>query len=202
MKQWLNSYQLRHGETGQRMQADLYRGADRSNAEHIENDWQGWFDQKPGAQDAHWEWDEKLFLAEDDPLLYDVFVLEAENTTQAVMLAMKGGLKSVSIHPDHPRSPIVYIDLLATAPWNRKAKADPTRFKGCGQVMFATAVSLSEDEGFKGRVGLHSLSGAETFYRHVIKMTEFPPDPNYQGLRYFELSEKQAAQFLTRKQST
>ncbi|WP_421702151.1 hypothetical protein [Aliiroseovarius sp.] len=202
MKAILRSFQLPQNNSGNNVSVELYRGADKSNADHIDRDWSAWFDQAPGAQDAHWRWDEKLFRAEDDPLLFDVFVLEAENTTQAVMLAMKGGLKCTSIHPDHPRLPLVYIDLLATAPWNRQAKSDPVRFKGCGQLMIATAVSLSMSEGFKGRVGLHSLTGAESFYRRRIGMTEFPPDPTYGGLRYFELSETQAAAFLSNQPST
>jgi hypothetical protein len=202
MKTLLHSFQLPQNSSGNSVSVDLYQGADKSNAQHIEQDWSSWFDDAPGAQDAHWEWDEKLFLAEDNPLLFDVFVLEAENTTQAVMLAMKGGLKCTSIHPDHPRLPLVYIDLLATAPWNRRAKSDPVRFKGCGQIMIATAVSLSMDEGFKGRVGLHSLTGAESFYRHRIGMSEFPEDPTYHNLRYFELSEAQAVAFLSNQPST
>ncbi|MBW4985876.1 hypothetical protein KZZ07_25360 [Mameliella sp. CS4] len=196
MKALLNSFELQQQQLGRATPVHLYRGADRTNAEHIERDWKQWFAQTPGAQDAHWEWDEKLLRAESDPLLYDVFVLEAENTTQAVMLVMKGGLKCSSLHPDHPRAPLVYIDLLATAPWNRRTKADPIRFRGCGQMMIGAAVSLSFDEGFRGRIGLHSLSGAESFYRHRVKMTEFDPDPNYQNLRYFELSEAQAAGFF------
>ena len=202
MKTLLRSFDVRQHELRRTVQMDLYRGADKTNAEHIARDWTAWFDQAPGAQDEHWEWDDKLFRAEDDPLLFDVFVLEAEGTTQALMLVMKGGLKCSSLHPDHPRAPLVYVDLVATAPWNRRAKADPIRFKGCGQVMIATAVSLSFDEGFKGRVGLHSLSDSEGFYRHRIGMTEFPPDPNYQNLRYFELSESQAAAFVTNQPST
>jgi len=65
-----------------------------------------------------------------------------------------------------------------------------------GQLLFATAVNLSFDEELGGRVGLHSLPGAKTFYRKVLKLTDFGPDSEYRGLCYFELSEEQAAIFL------
>lgn len=199
MKTLLKSFELENHELNQTVQLNLYHGADLSNAQHIDRDWANWFANAPGAQDAHWDWDDKLFRPVKDPFLYDVFVLEAEGTTQAVMLTLKGGVKCFSLHKEHPRSPLVYIDLLATAPWNRLAKSDPVKFKGCGQIMIGAAASLSINEGFKGRLGLHSLDGAEDFYRYKIGMSEFDPDPNYQNLRYFELSERDAANFLNKR---
>lgn len=39
------------------------------------------------------------------------------------------------------------------------------RLRGVGTALVTAAVALSEDEGFKGRIGLHSLPQAEDFYR-------------------------------------
>lgn len=52
--------------------------------------------------------------------------------------------------------------------------------------------------GFGGRIGLHSLPQAETFYRDW--MTDFGRDPQHQGLRYFEMSESQPQAFLRENQ--
>ena len=56
---------------------------------------------------------------------------------------------------------------------------------------------MSRQSGFAGRVGLHSLPQAEPFYRDVCGMTDLGEDPNEYDLRYFEMTEAQAARFLS-----
>lgn len=57
------------------------------------------------------------------------------------------------------------------------------------------AIAVSEDEGFKGRLGLHSLPQADDFYRK-IGMTDLGQDAAYQNLRYFEMTSEQARAFF------
>ena len=68
--------------------------------------------------------------------------------------------------PSQLRKPLVYVDYLAAAPWNIKplmrALGKDIKFAGIGTRLIEAAVRLSMDEGFKGRVALHSLSGVET----------------------------------------
>jgi hypothetical protein len=52
------------------------------------------------------------------------------------------------------------------------------------------------EEGFHGRIGLHSLPSAELFYRDVIEMEDCGPDAAYQNLRYFEMTAERARDFL------
>ena len=73
---------------------------------------------------------------------------------------------------------------------------DKPVYKGVGQILLAAAVNLSFDEELDGRIGLHSLPGAETFYRDVIGMTDLRADTHHHGLQYFELSTAQAAKFF------
>lgn len=75
---------------------------------------------------------------------------------------------------------------------------EPT-YKGAGRVLIGTAVSLSIEEELRGRIGLHSLPGAEDFYRDAIGMADLGVDKDgpHKGLRYFELSESQISGFLT-----
>jgi hypothetical protein len=54
---------------------------------------------------------------------------------------------------------------------------------------------LSEEEGFKGRIGLHSLPQADEFYR-LRGMTDLGTDQTNQNLRYFEMTAEQARAFL------
>ena len=65
-----------------------------------------------------------------------------------------------------------------------------------GRVLIATAVQLSQEEGFKGGVGLHALPQAETFYARQCGMTDLGKDMRKEGLRYFEMTPEQAADFL------
>jgi hypothetical protein len=58
----------------------------------------------------------------------------------------------------------------------------------------------SEEEGFRGRVGLHALPQAEQFYERGCGMTAVGPDPTKQNLLYFELTSERASELLQREQ--
>lgn len=178
--------------------ADLFQGVDAAVIKSFNDDWAPLFNAaQPGEEedDAHWKWAEKARAADQNPLNgYEVFGIEANSKTQGLMLAVTGGPKCRSRHPEHPGKPLVYVDLVATAPWNRGTVVSNPEFKGVGRVLLMTAISLSMQEQFAGRIALHSLPGAETFYRDNMKMTDFGGDPNTQNLRYFELSESQSTQ--------
>jgi hypothetical protein len=70
------------------------------------------------------------------------------------------------------------------------------RYGLVGRVLIATAVQLSLAEGFRGRIGLHALPQADSFYAMKCGMTDLGKDANKQGLRYFEMTPVQAAAFL------
>ncbi len=60
---------------------------------------------------------------------------------------------------------MIYIDYLETAPWNQGGLVGRPRYGGIGTVMLAAAIRLSLNEGFFGRIGLHSLPQSEEFYK-------------------------------------
>lgn len=91
---------------------------------------------------------------------------------------------------------VVYVDYLESAPWNLKGSPDPPRFLGVGTVLMAEAVRISTEEGFEGRVGLHSLPQAEAFY-NKCGMTRLGADPNYYDLVYFEYTGRNGTDWLT-----
>jgi len=99
-------------------------------------------------------------------------------------------------HPSQLNEHMVYIDLLATAPWNRPRFTLTPLYRGIGLVLLTEAILQSREEGFGGRLGLHSLPGADDFYRDQIKMLDLGPDPKYDGLRYFEMTSDLADAFL------
>jgi hypothetical protein len=146
-------------------------------------------------QDLHWKWDE--FVRKTRPYLtYRRFSILAENKLQGLMLA---NLSSTARIESQKGKDLVYADLISTAPWNRKDAVNTAsipRFSGIGVIMVRVAIELSIAEGFKGRIGLHSLGQAETFYRDRCKMTDLGLD-RVKRMVYFEMTEEQAVAFAS-----
>ena len=115
------------------------------------------------------------------------------------MLLRKGGDECISRHNEHPRAQIVYVDLLATAPWNRPILVDEPVYKGVGGALLVAAITVSREQGLHGCIGLHSLKEAESFYRDVVQMTDLgiEQEGDHKGLRYFELPKSQATSFAS-----
>ena len=83
------------------------------------------------------------------------------------------------------RWPLVYVEAIASAPWNRIEIERPPWLRGIGRRLLAFSRVRSAELGYGGRVGLHSLSGAEGFYQQLL-MPDYGADPEKDGLVYFE----------------
>jgi hypothetical protein len=92
--------------------------------------------------------------------------------------------------------PLAYVHFLAAAPWNLATVAPDPRFSLVGSILVATAIHLSIEEEFQGRIGLHSLPQADEWYRNSCGMTDLGRDHAVQDLRYFEMTPEQASEFL------
>lgn len=205
MKVLLDTFELLNRQTGEYEPAELFDGIDEKNLQDFEREWRPMFvNQLPNdastvervaadAEDANWDW-RRIAETARNPLVFGMYAVECAGRTQGLMLVRKGGV--FSRHPDHERADLIYIELLASAPWNRPGFSDKPLYKGVGQLLLAAGVNLSLDEELGGRIGLHSLPDAETFYRDVIGMTDLGADTKHHGLQYFELSDAQAAKFL------
>lgn len=95
------------------------------------------------------------------------------------------------------RPPVVYIEHLETAPWNllRYVGKNDRLYRQVGTSLIVAAIALSKSVGLSGRVGLHSLELAETFYNSLlIRQQKVFKDLGsgylpHSELRYFEHSE-------------
>jgi hypothetical protein len=143
-------------------------------------------------QSRHWNWRDKVESIQGI-LAYRGFALECEERTQGLMLVK---VTEVCRLPDQKGKPLVYVDYLETAPWNQRELVDQPRFGGIGTILLAAAITLSLEEGFFGRIGLHSLPQSEKFY-HNSGVTDLGPDASKQGLRYFEMTAEQATAYLS-----
>lgn len=145
-------------------------------------------------QSWHWNWAEKLAYV-DGLLAFRSFCVVANGVTQGLALF---DLTKSGRHASHRGKPLVYIDFLEVAPWNRSDIGGQPRLRGVGNALLSAAVQLSIDEGFMGRIGLHSLPQADSFYLRC-GMESLGPDPRYQDLCYFEMTAAQAREFLERE---
>jgi hypothetical protein len=151
-------------------------------------------------QSLHWDWANKaVFLKAYAPGALSPFRLvglRADGEWQGILLGSSYGHQT---RLGAPGRDLVYVEFVETAPWNWDLAAinQRKRFGGVGLQLMELAVRWSDDLGYKGRVGLHSLPQANGFYSGPCKMTDLGPDPKSpHQLRYFELDETGARRFL------
>lgn len=200
MKEHLGDRELWNRLTEAFEQVSIFRGLDDKNFNDFETLWRPallkkaeefatWKKRAEGnVQDAHWDWVGKA----KDEAVYDSYAVECNGLTEGLML--------VATAPHFARLEsqrgldLCYIELIASAPWNRPKFSDKPKFKGAGRVLLATAISLSVELELKGRIGLHSLPESESWYDQLkLKRCGFDDDKKMQ---YFEMTEEDADLFL------
>lgn len=139
----------------------------------------------------HWNWAEKARKL--DFLAYRCIGIQYQTECQGLMMLMTAGNRA-RLMPDAGKE-LAYIDYIESAPWNLAALAESPRFGGIGIRLVEAAVRASMEEGFHGRIGLHSLPQAENLY-HGLGMVNLGTDEEYQGLSYFEFDRVRARAFL------
>jgi len=153
--------------------------------------------QAPAAawpQSAHWNWVSKVVQIQG-LLAHRALCVVCENVTQGMMRIDVAG-KRCRIASQKGLD-LVYVDYLEIAPWNWEGPYfDPPRYRGVGTVLLRAAIETSLAEGFKGRIGLHSLPQSTIFYERC-GLTNCGPDPASQWkLPYFEMTPENTQAFL------
>jgi hypothetical protein len=143
-------------------------------------------------QDLHWDWSKKIAWSRG-LLSLQRFAITCEGALQGLM--MVNLTKLTAQLPRQRGKDLAYIEYVATAPWNRPGLTSEPVFRGLGLTMVRTAIEVSISEGFRGRVGLHSLPQSESFYGDKCGMTNLGRDASCYNLLYFEMTEEQAATF-------
>jgi len=205
MKAALEDYLLLNRHTGKYETATLYSPIGDNNVDDFESQWRPVMKarlaelkaenksaQDANLQDAHWKWKEK-HQDRAARTEWESFSVECDGETQGLMF-----IKTVGFAREKSQlnKPIAYIDLISTAPWNRRGFDGVPKYKGTGHVLLGAAVSLSTHEGFDGRIGLHSLPQSESWYRDICGMSELGSDSNKEDLVYFEFTSKQAHAYI------
>lgn len=144
-------------------------------------------------QDAGWDWPER-FAEREGQLAWKSFALRCAGRTQGLMFV---DLLRRSRLQGQQNQHLVYIDILATAPWNRGRLVDVPSYRGVGVVMVTEAILLSQEESFEGRIGLHSLPQADGFYSRTCSMIDLGPCDMKGGMHYFEIDPRGASAWLS-----
>jgi GNAT superfamily N-acetyltransferase len=138
-----------------------------------------------GEEDAAWDW--SVFVADmarsgkARRARYEAYVIVRDGQVQAAMMI------ETRVHRSRTtKAPLVYVEYVAVAPWNRRAVQDRPRFAGCGVAIITMAIERSRTLGYGGRIGPHSLPRARGFYERM-GLTDLGNDPREAGLHYFEL---------------
>jgi hypothetical protein len=164
--------------TGQPVQAQLH-GMQQNHVDDFEGIWREIL-QALGEDDAFWNWARKKRLSVLDDR-FEAYAIEYEGLTQGLLWLETQWHRSWP-NPEHP---LVYVEALASAPWNRRSLDDPPYLSGVGTALLSFARQRSMALGYAGRVGLHALPAAEAFYNRQ-NMADYGMDPDHDNLRYFE----------------
>lgn len=140
------------------------------------------------AEHAHWDWRNKA-----DPRVLQWFRLMAieYEGVQALMAVVKEPIGSRLASGER----VVYVSVIEVAPWNLSLYTAAPRSSGCGSRLLGAAVRLSEELGCSGRVGLHSLPQAETYYNRC-GLIRVGADVENGRLVYYEFDPTTAERFL------
>lgn len=156
----------------------------------VEAAWAPWRARDPAAEHGHWDWRAK---ADPDLLRWlRLFAVERDGVQ---------GLMAVLNRPAPSRldagAQLVYVSAVEAAPWNLPQFTDSPVYAGCGTQLLVAAIVMSEELGWGGRIGLHALARAESFYEH-FGLTRVGPDAEYGRLVYYELAPEIAARLRSR----
>jgi hypothetical protein len=192
-------------ERGEQEDAELWDGITEQNLADWEGEWvpeqfkavqrlhRSGVERRFWPQSLHWDWRDKINKLQK-MLAHPSFSIVCGGVTQGMMF-IDTTMRRCQIDSQRDKD-LVYVSFVENAPWNRRELFDPPRYRGIGSILIRAAIARSHEEGFKGRIGLHSLPQANNFYGNTCGMTDLGVDPNYEGLRYFEMTPEQAEAFI------
>jgi hypothetical protein len=148
--------------------------------------WTHWHGRMPrDAEDAHWEWDQLMDLAQAMADQFAVYALEADGELQ--------GLRMLEVSEDDVKAHGTHALRLSTAPWNRSPE---NRYRGVGSLLVGTAILRSLDDGHDGCAHCESLSKAEPFHEQN-GMAVFN-GLSSEGLKRYRFTQDAARRFVGR----
>lgn len=113
--------------------------------------------------DRDWDWRALISSCQNKPLWHAIAVRCHEGQIQGAILYRANGVSRIESEKGS-----VFIEYLASAPWNRDWLTDRPRFRGAGECLIFTAVRHSYLLGLGGRVTVAAIDNDRTvrFYKN------------------------------------
>lgn len=121
--------------------------------------------------DSHWKWREIISYYQNDPKWVARCVRTGDGVIQGALLLRKK-VKSVL----EPGKKAVFVDRVATAPWNRDRVAKKPHFRGVGTGFVLYSIVLSYSQGFGGRVNLQAVASEDFYAKQGFEPTAIQQD--------------------------
>lgn len=210
MTELIGNYEVLNRRTEAFEVAELYRTIGPQHARDFEVHWRPAFEQRrlrmlshetddsAQLQDSHWEWPKKADIMRGR-LDFESFAVLVGGITQGLLALRMTGHFSRLVYPAQESIP--YVELIASAPWNRSGFTSTPQYKGVGELLIAAVISLSVEQEYDGRFGLSAIPQSVGWYRNFCRFTEVGPDPKCPAMIYFEATEQQAKKFIERGRS-
>ena len=117
---------------------------------------------RKGEGDKSWNWAHSVGECRTDSFGEPLGIQTMDGEVQGAMILWTDG-KSIT----EAGKPSIFVQYLATAPWNREWLVKPPKFRGAGSALLFQAVCHSWNLGFDGRVTLLSNPSERTreFYK-------------------------------------
>jgi len=193
------------------VEAELFDGIDKNHLQNYRDKWgpliqeycdrliKDGYDKNSSIWPQSWHWDWTAKMNEVEGLLGTAcYCISYGGETQGMM---RIDLTKTGRLPEQKNMPLLYIDYLEVAPWNwDEYYANKARYRGVGPALINAAINRSIEEGFQGRIGLHSLPQAIDFYQRCgftnLGYNQF----EYGGrLPYFETTKEASEIFIGEK---
>jgi len=140
--------------------------------------------------DSDWDWRRIVSHHQNKPFFRAVSVQTDDQLIQAAMLFQVNALSALA-----DGQPAVYVDRLASAPWNRDSLAPNPVFRGAGTGLIRHAMLVSYSLGFSGRVNLTPVANEDWYANRGFIAT----DVDRKGETVFEISAEEATRRLVKE---
>ncbi len=140
-------------------------------------------------------WDKDLDISRylNEPKKYEVYLLECDSMAQGIIAL------NIAKYPSRLEvgKNLVYLNLLSVAPWNRVSRQGIRNYTGVGTSLLTFAILRSINLGFQGRIALHSIKEAESFFQRLpffdggYDLLGWGNKGDYLRLKYLEMPENE-----------
>ena len=166
----------------------LLRTAEEDDVHKWERSWRKRL-ARDAEDDATWNWRRHVERGRTLDGYLSLAAVSADRLEGLMSLSIAGSLCD-------PGEDLVYVEYVAVAPWNRRRRAPP-EILGLGRALLRTAVRVSVEMGYSGRIGLHSKPVSEGFYRDKLRLIDLGPKMAEDGKWvYFEATPEVAKGLL------